>query len=91
MMTEMNCKPRICERVLGVFKMVTVAAPLIAAVSDQKIFSCQLAAASIQKWPLIKKQFYSYTEVDLKSFLSIFLIIFIIKMSLIHNTFLKNL
>ena len=56
-MTEMNCKPRICERVLGVFKMVTVAAPLITAASNQKIFSGQLATASIQERPLIKKYF----------------------------------
>ena len=33
----------------------TVAAPLIAAASNQKIFSVQLAAASIQERPLIKK------------------------------------
>ena len=48
-MTEMNCKPRSCERLLGVFKMVTVAAPLIAAASNQKNISGQLAAASIQE------------------------------------------
>ena len=35
--------------------LVTVAAPLIAAASNQKIFSGQLAAASIQERPLIKK------------------------------------
>ena len=39
--------------VLG--KVVTVAAPLIAAASNQKIFFDQLAAASIQEWSLIKK------------------------------------
>ena len=35
--------------------MSTVAAPLIAAASNQKIISGQLAAASIQERPLIKK------------------------------------
>ena len=33
----------------------TVAAPLIAAASNQKLFFGQLAAASIQERPLIKK------------------------------------
>ena len=35
--------------------LLTVAAPLIAAASNQKIFSGQLAAASIQERPLIEK------------------------------------
>ena len=37
------------------FRAYTVAAPLIAAASNQKIFSGQLAAASIQERPVIKK------------------------------------
>ena len=36
-------------------RRITVAAPLIAAAFNQKIFSGQLAAASIQERPLIKK------------------------------------
>ena len=40
------------------FLSFTVAAPLIAAASNQKIFSGQFAAASIQERPLIKKYFY---------------------------------
>ena len=36
-------------------KLGTVAAPLIAAASNQKIFFGQLGAASIQERPLIKK------------------------------------
>ena len=45
------------------FFLITVAAPLIAAASNQKIFSDRLAAASIQERLLIKKQVYSYSEV----------------------------
>ena len=37
--------------------LATVAAPLIAAASNQKIFFAQLGAASIQERPLIKKHF----------------------------------
>ena len=44
----------------------TVAAPLIAAASNQKIFSGHLAAASIQERLLIKKN-YSNSEIELKS------------------------
>ena len=42
------------------FSPLTVAAPLIAAASNKKIFSGQFAAASVQKI------FYRYTEVDLR-------------------------
>ena len=48
-------------------RLGTVAAPLIAAASNQKIFSGQLALASIQERPLIKKEFYRYSDVNLKS------------------------
>ena len=59
-------------------KAITVAAPLIAAASNQKIFCGQLAEASIQERPLIKKLFFRYLEVDLKSILSTYFITFII-------------
>ena len=60
--------------------MITVAAPLIAAASNQKIFFGQLATASIQEQPLIKKKFYRYTEVDLNLILPIYFITFIINL-----------
>ena len=47
--------------------LYTVAAPLIAAAFNQKIFFGLLAAAFIQERLLIKKYFYSYSEVELKS------------------------
>ena len=49
--------------------LYTIAAPLIAAASKYKTISSQLAEASIQERPLIKKYFYSYSETELKSML----------------------
>ena len=43
------------HKCLALIDLHTVAAPLIAAASNQKIFSSKLAAASIQERPLIKK------------------------------------
>ena len=49
------------------YALHTVAAPSIAAASNQKIFSGQLAAASIQEQLLIKKYFYTYSKIELES------------------------
>ena len=43
------------ENIIEIYIMYTIAAPLIAATSNQKIFFGQLGAASIQERPLIKK------------------------------------
>ena len=59
--------------------IATVAAPLIAAASNQKILSGQSAAAFIQERLLNKNYFYSYSEVELKS-------INFINLSSIHKT-----
>ena len=60
-------KPKDFSCLLIVFWGNTVPAPLIAAASNQKIFSGQLAVVSIQEQLLIKKYFYTYSEIELES------------------------
>ena len=59
---------------------ITVAAPLIAAASNQKIFFAQLDAASFQEQPLIKNIFLTFQRLNWKSFLS-FLSLILLKIS----------
>ena len=68
----------------------TLAAPLIAAASNQKILSGQLDAATIQEQLLIKKCFYCYSEVGLKSIQPMNFISFIINLSLIYKLYKKS-
>ena len=65
---------------------ITVAAPLIAAASIQKMFFCQLAAASIQEKPLIKKKILQLLSFELES-IFMYIITFSSNFSYINNIF----
>ena len=61
----------------------------MAAASNQKIFSGQLAAASIQERPLIKKKSTATQFFNCKQFL-LYIITFSSNFSYIHKVFLKK-